>query len=101
MKNARPYNIAFTPAVVDERTDTNGKPYLYARGTMTIGGKTVERTAMARGKAMAAVQDQLAVGEEIRLFGKFESGTAGEGESAPTAFAILALGREPKAKAAA
>lgn len=88
----RPANIAFTATSVEQRTDKNNAPYLYAKGQMARkNGESAERTVMVFGEERVnRLQGDLVVGEQIRLFGRFSGGS----------FEAFTLGNEPKAKAA-
>jgi hypothetical protein len=72
------YAISVTPITIDTLEDRRGKPYMKARVTAIMSdGRQVERTLMARGRALEAINDNIAVGKTSRLrviFSKTDQG---------------------------
>lgn len=72
------YAIVVTPISIQTLDDRRGKQYMKARVTATMSdGRLVERTLMARGKALEAVSPNLEVGKASRLrviFSKTDQG---------------------------
>ena len=63
----RAYNLKVTPTAVEVKTDSRGKEFIRASVALKIRGRDATRTLIAQGKAMAAVQNVLVVGEEASV----------------------------------
>lgn len=72
------YAISMTPSSIEILNDRRDKPYMKARVSATMtDGRVVERTLMARGRALDAVKDNLEEGKTSRvrvIFSKTDQG---------------------------
>jgi hypothetical protein len=74
----RAYNFDVTPSAIKNDTDKGGKPYMTARVSLTLRGKTVERTLQMRGKMIAEVGSTLEVGKASPVRALFERAPAND-----------------------
>jgi len=62
------YTVAVTPLRIDFRTDKRGTRYMAARVMAKVkGSEDIERTMMARGNPLAAVEGALKVGQATNV----------------------------------
>jgi len=92
------YNVKATPlARATTSTTATGKKQVKFRASMTLRGKTVERTVVAQGAAADIVKGIIKKGQEVGLRCLFQTAPGTDGKRGGEFLSVVAL---PRAAAA-
>ena len=91
------YNLKMTVNTVETPTDTAGKTFLRANVTAMIGGKPANRTLMAQGKAVEAIQAVMVAGQDTAVRCLFDNVENEDGSKGGQFLVAVGLPAEKKA----
>jgi len=100
-QSQKAYNLNVTPLTEADTTPTSagGKKTKF-RGTFVQGGKTVERTVVAQGKAADLIDGMITPGTAVALRCIYSRAPGEEGKKGGEFLTVVALPLPPKQKAA-